>query len=138
MRQLPRLAAIAALALLASACGSSNDNNASSGTSSPAATTPAATTTAGTTTSGGGGGEAEIEIEGFQYTVPASVSPGATIKVVNKDSTDHTVTSGTAGQFDSGDVAGGGTGTFTAPAAAGSYAITCTFHPNMHGTLVVK
>jgi plastocyanin len=135
MRPLSRLAAVASLTVLAAACGSSNDSSSpGSGTTAPAATSAAPTTSSG----GGGGGEAEIEIEGFQYTVPASVPSGATIKVVNKDSTAHTVTSGKdKSQFDS-DVEGNGTSTFTAPGTPGTYAIVCTLHPNMHGTLVVK
>lgn len=36
------------------------------------------------------------------------------------------------------EVKGGGTDTFTAPTTPGSYAYHCTFHPGMHGTLVVK
>jgi plastocyanin len=131
MRQVPRLAAVAALAMLAAACGSSNDNN-SSGSGTTTAAAPSAS-------GGGAGGQPEIDIEGFQYTVPASVPPGAMIKVVNKDSVSHTVTSGsTTDRFDSGEVGGNGSGSITAPGSAGSYAIICTFHPNMHGTLIVK
>ncbi|WP_155855688.1 cupredoxin domain-containing protein [Arthrobacter sp. 9MFCol3.1] len=36
------------------------------------------------------------------------------------------------------EVKGGGTDTCTAPAKPGSYTYHCTFHPGMHGTLVVK
>jgi plastocyanin len=36
------------------------------------------------------------------------------------------------------DIRGGGTATFTAPTAPGTYAYHCTYHPNMHGTLTVK
>jgi plastocyanin len=134
VRQLSRLAAVAALTVLAAACGSSNNSNSTGG---PATTAPAGAATT-TSAGGGGGGEAEIEIEGFQYTAPASVPPGATIKVVNKDSTAHTVTSAKdKSQFDS-EVEGNGTSTFTAPSTPGTYDIACNFHPNMHGTLVVK
>jgi len=34
-------------------------------------------------------------------------------------------------------VPGGGTATFTAPAKAGTYPLTCDFHPQMHGVLTV-
>src|SRR5262249_60433576 len=98
----------------------------------------AETSGAPATSAGPGGGTAEIDIQGFQYTVPASVSPGATIKVVNKDSPEHSVTSSKdRSQFDS-DVEGGGTATFLAPTTPGTYDITCKYHPYMHGTLVVK
>jgi plastocyanin len=56
---------------------------------------------------------------------------------MNKDSIEHTVTADSAGGFDVS-VPSGGTATFTAPNAAGSYAFHCSIHPNMHGTLVVK
>ena len=39
--------------------------------------------------------------------------------------------------FDAG-VKGCGTGTFTAPTKPGSYAYHCTFHPGMHGTVIVR
>jgi plastocyanin len=35
-------------------------------------------------------------------------------------------------------VPAGGTATFKAPSAAGSYAFHCTIHPFMHGKLVVS
>ena len=133
-RVLTWAAAAAALSLLAVACGSSNN---SASTSPPqAVTTPATTQPA--TTGAGGGSEAEIEIEGFQYTVPPSVSPGQSIKVVNKDGPEHSVTSSKdRNQFDL-DVEGGASGTFTAPSTPGSYDIICKYHSSMHGTLVVK
>ena len=71
------------------------------------------------------------------YQGPVSVSPGATVTVKNEDSQAHTVTSDQAGLFDAV-VPGGGNVVFTAPTTAGSYAYQCTYHSNMHGTLVVK
>jgi plastocyanin len=139
MRLLPRLAAAAALTLLVAACGSSNDDNGTGSAAGPTtgagSTSAPAGTTAAPSSSSGGGGEAEIEIESFQFKVPASVSPGQAVKVTNKDSATHTVTSGD--KFDS-EVGGSGTSTFNAPSAAGTYQLTCKFHANMHGTLVVK
>jgi plastocyanin len=131
-------AAAAALSVFAVACGSSDNNTAAtpSATTGAPATTPETSTPA--TTGSGGGAEAEIEIEGFQYTVPASVSPGQSIKVVNKDGPEHSVTAGQDhSKFDL-DVDGGGTGTFNAPSTPGSYDIICKYHSSMHGTLVVK
>jgi len=67
-----------------------------------------------------------------------TVKPGEKVTVTNKDSTSHTLTD-KGGKFDTGKIDGsGGTGTFTAPTAPGSYSIMCTFHHQMSGTLVVK
>ncbi|MDQ6937110.1 MAG: cupredoxin domain-containing protein [Actinomycetota bacterium] len=73
----------------------------------------------------------------FKYTTPASVSPGATVSVMNMDSENHTVTADSAKAFDK-QVSAGQTSTFTAPTKPGSYPFHCTFHSNMHGVLVVK
>jgi len=78
-----------------------------------------------------------ITITNFAYQGPVSISPGATVTVKNEDSQAHTVTSDQAGLFDAV-VPGGGNVVFTAPTTAGSYAYHCTYHSNMHGTLVVK
>jgi len=139
-RLLTGVVAAAALSVLAVACGSSDNNTAATPTGTTGAPTSASETTTApaTTTSSGGGSEAQIEIEGFQYTVPASVSPGQSIKVENKDGPEHSVTSSKdKSQFDL-DVDGGQTGTFTAPSTPGTYDIICKYHSSMHGTLVVK
>ena len=53
----------------------------------------------------------------------------------NQDSVAHTVkVNGTSIDVT---VSGGGHATFTAPAKAGSYPLTCDFHASMHGTLTV-
>lgn len=77
-----------------------------------------------------------ITINDFEYAVPGPVAAGAVVTVVNNDSETHTVTA-VDGSFDV-NVPGGDTVTFTAPAAAGSYAFFCEFHSNMEGTLVVE
>lgn len=66
-----------------------------------------------------------------------TVKAGATVTVTNMDSVDHTLTS-TSGAFDTGDVPGGQTKTFTAPTKAGSYPYICNIHQYMTGTLVVS
>ena len=76
-------------------------------------------------------------IQDFGYQVPASVSPGATVSVMNMDGEAHTVTADSGGAFDV-QAAAGATGTFTAPETPGSYPFHCTYHGNMHGVLVVK
>lgn len=79
-----------------------------------------------------------ITIKSFAYGDPITVSPGATVKVTNQDSADHTVTADQGQAFDAKVKANGGTATFTAPSQPGTYAFHCTYHPNMHGTLTVK
>lgn len=81
--------------------------------------------------------EAVITIKDFQYELPASVAPGATVTVINEDTAPHTVTAENDGGFDA-TAAGGETVTFTAPEEPGEYPIICTYHPQMSATLVVQ
>ena len=78
-----------------------------------------------------------IMIQNFRYTTPASVSPGATVHVMNMDREAHTVTADTDHAF-AVTVPAGKTVTFSAPPSSGSYAFHCDGHANMHGTLVVE
>lgn len=80
---------------------------------------------------------AVITIKDFAFDVPASVSAGATVTVVNNDTMSHTVTSTQKGAFDV-TIAGGATVTFTAPAKSGTYDFVCSFHGNMKATLTVS
>ena len=101
----------------------------------PAASSIAAASTTGSTA--GTSATAVITITNFAYQGPDSVSPGSTVTVRDEDSQVRTVTSDQAGLFDAV-VPGGGNVVFTAPTTAGSYAYHCTYHSNMHGTLVVR
>ena len=67
----------------------------------------------------------------------ASVAPGSTVAVVNKDSVTHTLTA-TGGQFDTGDIGPGQTKTFRAPTKAGTYDYMCNIHQYMTGKIVVR
>jgi plastocyanin len=78
-----------------------------------------------------------VHIKDFDYQVPDSVSPGATVTVMNMDGEAHTVTADEGDAFDA-QVTGDATGTFTAPMEPGSYPFHCTYHGNMHGVLVVR
>lgn len=61
---------------------------------------------------------------------------GATVVWINQDPVPHTVTADD-GSFDSGTLAtvASTSHTFNKP---GTYAYHCTFHPSMHGTIVVQ
>jgi plastocyanin len=122
--------------VLATACGSGGSKQESTpSTESTTATT--ATTVAPAPAGPAAPAAAQITIDGFSYGQPITVSPGAKITVVNKDSAGHTVTSNTPGKFDA-DVPGNAQATFTAPNEAGSYPYHCNYHASMHGTLVVQ
>jgi plastocyanin len=119
----------AALALsagvLLAACSSGSSKTAPS-TTSPAGASSSASST-GTSTS-------MIMIKNFMYTIPAKVKPGQKFTVRNEDSVAHTFTSGSAFTVK---VAAKGSASFTAPSKAGTYKITCDYHPNMHATMTV-
>jgi plastocyanin len=82
-----------------------------------------------------GNATATLQISGFQFS-SVSVAPGGQVTVQNQDSATHTVTS-SDGAFDTGDIAGGATATFTAPSTPGTYQFHCDIHPDMTGTLTV-
>ena len=76
-----------------------------------------------------------IKSQSFQPST-LSVPAGTTVTWHNQDNAQHTVTSDTNGQFDSGAIATGKkfTHTFTDP---GSYGYHCSIHPGVKGTIVV-
>lgn len=84
-----------------------------------------------------GASKAMVEIKGFAFS-PASieVSAGTTVTWKNSDSVSHTAT-GDAGEFDTGNIQGGGEGSYTFN-TPGTYAYHCALHPSMKGTVVVK
>jgi plastocyanin len=77
-----------------------------------------------------------VAISNFTFT-NGPVAPGAVINVTNADGEPHTVTADDGAQFDTGVIDAGRSGSFTAPAAPGSYTFICSIHPSMHGVLVV-
>jgi len=119
---LPLLALVVVTSILAG-CGSGSGHS-----SGPTTTSSSGSAATGST----------ITIKNFAFS-PATltVSPGAKVTVHNDDSVTHTVSSATSA-FNTGDVAPGGTMTFTAPSAPGSYPYICQIHQFMHGTLVVS
>ena len=108
-------------ALLLAACGSS---------------TPTTSGSAATSASSSGG--TSITISNFMFMpMSLSVSPGATVKVTNKDSATHTLTA-TGDQFNTGNITQNETKTFKAPSKPGTYHYICNIHQYMMGTIVVK
>ncbi len=113
---------VLAAALLLAACSSGSSG---SGAGAAAGSASAKATSA-------------ITISNFMFSpMSASVAPGSTISVTNKDSVAHTL-SATGGQFDTGDINAGQTKTFTAPSKAGTYHYICNIHQYMMGTIVVR
>lgn len=92
-----------------------------------------------TRTASGGSPKADsIVIQDFAFSPTSlTVAPGATVTVTNKDQVTHTLTA-TKGGFNTGDISGGTSKTFTAPNRPGSYPYICSIHQYMTGTLVVS
>ena len=118
-------------ALLLAAC--------SGGGSSPSGSGSGATSTTPRSASGAGAASTStLTISNFMFSpIRASVAPGSTVSVTNKDSVTHTLTA-SGGQFDTGDIRAGRTKTFTAPMKPGTYTYICNIHQYMKGTIVVS
>ena len=129
-------AAMCLVAAFATACGGSNTSTQEPETGTATATA-SPTATAEQTSGPAAAGAATITIASMSFGEPITVSPGAQITIKNDDSAEHSVTSDTAGKFDV-EVEGKEQGTLTAPTEPGEYAFHCTYHPSMHGTLIVK
>jgi plastocyanin len=114
--------ALAATIAFTAACSSS---------AAPATPAPAA----------GGGASVTNEMSGFAFTkATLDIAKGTTVTWTNKDSTAHTVSSGTPptkdGKFD-GQVAAGGTFSFTFN-DVGTFKYFCAIHNSMTGTITVR
>lgn len=84
-----------------------------------------------------GGGTVEVHMKNTAFSPSQlTVDKGTTIKWINDDSFQHTVTAGDK-SFDSGTLSSGQTyeRTFNEP---GSIDYTCTIHPSMKGKITVK
>lgn len=107
------LAALLALALIAAACADNGDDE------------PDAP-----------GAEASIEISGFAFSGPATVSVGTTVTAENQDGVAHTWTA-RDGTFNSGTLSQGETFEFTFT-EAGDFDFFCSIHPEMTGSISVS
>jgi plastocyanin len=106
------------------ACGDDDDDN------------PALDGTDTTVSSDDGAASADgITIEGFAFS-DYTAEAGETVTITNNDGPPHTVTADND-EFDSGEIAGGSSGTITAPSEPGTYAYHCNIHSQMTGTLTV-
>jgi plastocyanin len=96
---------------------------------------PAAPSSASASSSSSG---TSITISNFMFTpMSQKVSPGATVKVTNKDSATHTLTAN-GNAFNTGDITQNQTKTFKAPMKPGTYSYICNIHQYMMGTIIVK
>lgn len=85
-----------------------------------------------------GEGVDSITIENFAFTPKTiTVSAGTTVTWTNLDSADHTVTSESGDELDSGLMSQGDTYSKTFD-SAGTYDYYCTLHPYMTGTVLVE
>jgi plastocyanin len=128
-------AAMCLVAAVATACSGSDTSTKDTGTGTATATA-SPTGTAEATSAPSAASAATITITNMNFGEPITVPPGAQITIKNDDSAEHSVTSDTAGKFDV-EVDGKEQGTLTAPTEPGEYAYHCTYHPSMHGTLIV-
>jgi plastocyanin len=120
------VAALGVIALVVAGCGSSGTTGYGATSAAPA-NSSAAPAASGPT----------IAISGMAFGAPVTVSAGAQVAITNGDGVEHSVTSKTAGQFDT-EVDANGQKTFTAPTQPGEYPFYCKYHSNMKGTLTVK
>lgn len=104
----------------------------------PATTVAAAPSTAAadTSTTVSGSAPATINITGFAFSGPATVSVGDTVEVVNNDGVPHTWTSKEEGVFNLS-LGGGDRASFTFE-QAGEFDFFCSIHPSMTGTITVE
>jgi plastocyanin len=146
-RMLTTFGMFAVAAALVAGCGGDDTGGAASG-GEPATTTAAPATTQDGGTGGGGGdygggggsgGQAAagaVRIADFAFAPDTrSVKVGDPVKWTNQDGATHTVTADD-GAFDSGNLAGGKSFSFTFD-KAGSYAYHCNIHQRMTGTVTV-
>lgn len=79
----------------------------------------------------------EVWIQGMAF-IPTTISvrAGTTVKFINKDITEHTVTADNS-LFDSGTLATGKSFSANFP-STGVFNYHCTLHPEMKGTVIVN
>jgi plastocyanin len=121
-------AAAAAALLLTTAAGCGDDDEANGVVGAPTDTAPGDDADPPAP-------EADLTISGSQFQL-SPVEAGSEITVANQDGIPHTLTADDGG-FDTGQISGGGTATFSAPDEAGEHPVHCEIHPTMTATLEV-
>ena len=128
LRFLPVLGLLAIVVLALGACSSSP--------------TPTASAADGGGGGGGGGGADTVTISGTSFGDDITVAAGTVVTFQNDDDFEHSVTNGTDGEpaedaaFDE-DVEGGESVDITFD-EAGTFDVTCRYHPAMHMTVTVE
>ena len=146
-RMLTTFGMFAAAAALVAGCAGDGGGGAAAG-GEPATTTVAPATTQDGGTGGGRGdygggggsggqaGAGAVRIAGFAFAPDSrSVKVGDSVTWTNQDGATHTVTADD-GAFDSGNLAGGKSFSFTFD-EAGTFAYHCNIHRRMTGTVTV-
>jgi len=81
-------------------------------------------------------GATKVDIQNFMFGPgTVNVKAGSQVTWTNSDSAEHTATA--SGAFDTGTLNPGDSKTVTL-SKPGTYSYACSFHPFMHGTVVVK
>lgn len=131
---LTRFVVSAALVIAVAGCGDDSDDSSTTTTSSTSSTIKSGTTSNAPAT-------VEVPIQNFAFaTKELTVKPGTTVRWINKDSMNHTVTSGknrtSDGDFDK-DLAPGESFEFKF-AVAGTFDYFCKPHANMNAKVIVQ
>lgn len=85
---------------------------------------------------GGGDNATTINIYNMAFPANTTVKKGTVVKWYNQDGYAHTVTSDDGTTFNSGNLAGGATFSYTAN-TVGTFPYHCNIHANMKGNLTV-
>jgi plastocyanin len=84
------------------------------------------------------GSNTAVTIENFAFSPSTvTINAGATVTWTNKDSAAHTVVFTSGNLLNSGDLAKGGTFSFTF-SQKGTFEYRCGIHPNMTGKIIVQ
>jgi plastocyanin len=139
-RLLPVFALVSALVLVLAACANGSGASSAAEEESEAAS-EAAESTAESADDGGGDADTVV-ISGFDFGDDITVAAGTTVTFQNDDDAEHSVTQGTNGEpaadaaFDE-DVEAGASVDIPFD-EAGTYDVTCRYHPDMQMTVTVE
>ena len=128
MRRAVSLLLVAGSIAVVAGCGGGSGSSTSSSTSGAATAESSAPARS----------SAKVDISDFAYDPKTiTLKAGGTITWTNSDSAEHTATSDDQKTFDTGTLNQGDSKTITLK-TPGKYTYVCSFHPFMHGTVVVQ